>query len=175
MSDSRLAPALPMSTAHLPLPDAAATEAAGARLAGELRGGMIVTLSGDLGAGKTTLARGCLRALGWRGPVKSPSYTLVEHYPLSSLYFYHFDFYRFTDPDEWETTGLAECFRDDAVCMVEWPERVVGLLPTPDLALTLEYPVGSSAPGRRLVLAAHTESGEQCLRAMTSSGASRVA
>ena len=81
-----------MLTANLYLPDAAATEAAGARLAGGLHGGMVVTLSGDLGAGKTTLARGCLCALGWGGRVKSPSYTLVEHYPLSSLYFYHFDF-----------------------------------------------------------------------------------
>ena len=85
---------------------------------------MVVTLSGDLGAGKTTLVRGCLRELGWQGPVKSPTYTLVEHYPFSSLYFYHFDFYRFADPSEWDTAGLADCFRDDSVCVVEWPERV---------------------------------------------------
>jgi tRNA threonylcarbamoyladenosine biosynthesis protein TsaE len=161
-----------MSTAQLHLADAAATAAIGARLARDLRGGMIVTLSGDLGAGKTTLVRGCLRALGWDGPVKSPSYTLVEHYPFSSLYFYHFDFYRFTDASEWETAGLAECFRDDAVCMVEWPERVVGLLPTPDVALTLSYPGDPSAPGRQLALAAHTERGERCLRAMIEAGAS---
>jgi tRNA threonylcarbamoyladenosine biosynthesis protein TsaE len=157
-----------MSTATFHLRDAAATEAAGARLAGALRGGMVITLSGDLGAGKTTLARGCLRALGWTGPVKSPSYTLVEHYTFSSLYFYHFDFYRFTDPDEWETAGLAEYFRDDAVCAVEWPERVAGLLPLPDLELTLEHPADPSVSGRQLALVAHTESGERCLKAMTS-------
>ena len=156
-----------MSTATLELPDAAATEAAGARLAAGLHGGMVITLSGDLGAGKTTLARGCLRALGWEGPVKSPSYTLVEHYPLSSIYFYHFDFYRFADPSEWETAGLADCFRDDAVCVVEWPERVAGRLPPPDLALTLAHPSDPSAGGRQLALAAHTERGEQCLIAMT--------
>jgi tRNA threonylcarbamoyladenosine biosynthesis protein TsaE len=156
-----------MPTATLYLPDAAATEAAGARLARALARGMIVTLSGDLGAGKTTLVRGCLRALGWAGPVKSPSYPLVEHYPLSSLYFYHFDFYRFADPREWETAGLSECFRDDAVCMVEWPERVAGRLPLPDLELTLEHPADPSASGRQLALAAHTESGERCLKAMT--------
>ena len=160
-----------MSTATLHLSDAAATEAAGARLADGLRGGMVVTLSGDLGAGKTTLARGCLRALGWTGPVKSPSYTLVEHYPFSSLYFYHFDFYRFTDSSEWETAGLADCFRGDSVCMIEWPERVAGLLPLPDLELTLSHPADPSAPGRRLALAAHTEGGERCLAAMTSAAA----
>jgi tRNA threonylcarbamoyladenosine biosynthesis protein TsaE len=82
------------------LPDADATERAGRALARGLEGGMVVTLSGELGAGKTTLARGVLRGLGWQGPVKSPSYTLVEYYPLSSLYLYHFDFYRFADPQE---------------------------------------------------------------------------
>jgi tRNA threonylcarbamoyladenosine biosynthesis protein TsaE len=157
-----------MSTATHYLRDAAATEAAGAQLAGGLGGGMIVTLSGDLGAGKTTLVRGCLRALGWKGPVKSPSYPLVEHYPLSSLYFYHFDFYRFADPSEWETAGLADCFHRDAVCLIEWPERVAGRLPQPDLALTLTYPDDLSLSGRKLALAAHTEAGKRCLAAMTS-------
>jgi tRNA threonylcarbamoyladenosine biosynthesis protein TsaE len=161
-----------MSTANLYLPDAAATEAAGARLARGLAGGMTVTLSGDLGAGKTTLVRGCLRALGWTGPVKSPSYPLVEHYPLSSLYFYHFDFYRFADPSEWETAGLSDYFHRDAVCLIEWPERVGGLLPQPDLALTLTYPDDLSLSGRNLALMAHTEGGERCRREMTASGAS---
>jgi len=160
-----------MSIAALYLPDAAATEAAGARLARELASGMIVTLSGDLGAGKTTLVRGCLKALGWAGPVKSPSYPLVEHYPLSSLYFYHFDFYRFADPGEWETAGLADCFHRDAVCLIEWPERVGGLLPPPDLALTFTYADDVQLSGRNLALAAHTEAGERCLTAMTSAGA----
>jgi tRNA threonylcarbamoyladenosine biosynthesis protein TsaE len=157
-----------MSTAKLHLADATATEAAGARLAPALSGGMIVTLSGDLGAGKTTLVRGCLRALGWTGPVKSPSYPLVEHYPLSSLYFYHIDFYRFADPSEWETAGLADCFGPEAVCLIEWPERVAGRLPPPDVALTLGYPADPASPGRVLVLSAATEDGERCLAAMTS-------
>jgi tRNA threonylcarbamoyladenosine biosynthesis protein TsaE len=164
-----------MSTATLHLPDIAATEAAGGRLVAGLRGGMVIALSGDLGAGKTTLARGCLRALGWTGPVKSPSYTLVEHYPLSSLYFYHFDFYRFADPSEWETAGLADYFRDDAVCVVEWPERVAGFLPPPDLALTLAHPADSAAPGRNLALVATTEDGERCLIAMISGRGAPVA
>jgi tRNA threonylcarbamoyladenosine biosynthesis protein TsaE len=157
-----------MSTATLLLADAAATLAAGARLAQALRGGMVVTLAGDLGSGKTTLVRGCLDALGWQGSVKSPTYTLVEHYELSSLYFYHFDFYRFTDPDEWETTGFAECFRDDAICVIEWPARVAGRLPVADLALTLAYAEGTGEPGRRLTLAAGTKAGEECLRAIAS-------
>jgi len=159
-----------MTTATFHLRDAAATEAAGERLAAELRGGTVVTLSGDLGAGKTTFARGCLRSLGWRGLVKSPSYTLVEHYPLSSLYFYHFDFYRITDPNEWETAGLAECFREDAICMIEWPERLAGVLPAPDLALTFNYPADRSTSGRRLALAAFTEGGERCLSATVAGG-----
>jgi len=96
-----------MKSCTLALPDAAATERAGAALARVLAPGMVVTLAGDLGAGKTTLARGVLRALGWRGPVKSPTYTLVEHYPLSNLYFYHFDFYRFDDVAEWDDAGVA--------------------------------------------------------------------
>jgi tRNA threonylcarbamoyladenosine biosynthesis protein TsaE len=158
-----------MSTASLHLTDAAATEAAGARLAYGLQGGMVIALEGDLGAGKTTLTRGCLRALGWRGPVKSPTYTLVEHYPLSSLYFYHFDFYRFADPVEWETAGLSDYFRDDTVCVVEWPGRVAPLLPRSDLELALSHPVDSGASGRDLVLAAHTAKGERCLSAIVES------
>ena len=157
-----------MSNAAFFLPDAAATEAAGARLASALCAGMTITLSGDLGTGKTTLVRGCLRALGWTGSVKSPTYTLVEHYPFSSLYFYHFDFYRFADPSEWETAGLADCFRDDSVCVVEWPERVGSLLPPPDLALTLAHPADTHVEGRDLTLTSRTEAGERCLRAMTS-------
>ncbi len=148
------------------LADAEATERVGAALAPALGGGMVVKLHGDLGAGKTTVVRGALRALGWAGPVKSPTYTLVEYYPFSSLYFYHFDFYRFADPSEWETAGLAECFRDDAVCLVEWPERVAGLLPLADIDIALAHP-NPGATGRDLVLAAHTVAGERCLAAIT--------
>ncbi len=134
-------------------------------MAPALRGGMVVSLHGDLGTGKTTVVRGVLRALGWTGPVKSPTYTLVEHYPFSSLYFYHFDFYRFADPSEWETAGVADCFRDDAVCLVEWPERVAGLLPPADLELSLVH-AAQRATGRMLALVAHTADGERCLDAI---------
>jgi tRNA threonylcarbamoyladenosine biosynthesis protein TsaE len=153
-----------VSTLTLFLPDAAATERAGARVAPRLRGGMIVTLQGDLGSGKTTLVRGVLRARGVSGPVKSPTYTLVEHYPVSSLYFYHFDFYRFMNPDEWDSAGMSDYFRDDAVCIVEWPERVGDRLPVADLELSLSYP--TTGGGRQLVARAHSTPGEQCLSAL---------
>jgi tRNA threonylcarbamoyladenosine biosynthesis protein TsaE len=147
------------------LADAEATETVGAALAQALAGGMVVSLYGDLGSGKTTLVRGALRALGWTGSVKSPTYTLVEHYPFSSLYFYHFDFYRFADPSEWETAGLAECFRDDAVCVVEWPERVAGLLPAADIDIALAH--SALDAGRDLSLTAHSAAGSRCADAIT--------
>ena len=132
---------------------------------------MVVTLQGDLGAGKTTLVRGLLRALGIEGAVRSPTYTLVEHYPLSSLYFYHFDFYRFTSPDEWDYAGMAEYFGDDTVCIVEWPERVGDRLPAPDLALSLAYT--NDTEERELVASAHTALGAQCLKALAAQSTTR--
>ncbi len=155
-----------MRTHRLHLANASSTEAAGARLAPHLANGMIVTLSGDLGAGKTTFARGVLRGLGWSGRVKSPTYTLVEHYPFSNLYLYHLDFYRFDDPSEWETAGVADCFRHDAVCLVEWPERVAGLLPRPDLALRLEHEANPAT--RTLDVRANSDAGERCVIALAS-------
>jgi tRNA threonylcarbamoyladenosine biosynthesis protein TsaE len=143
------------------LPDAASTVAAGERVAPGLTGGMIVTVSGELGSGKTTLVRGMLRGLGWTGPVKSPTYALVEHYSFSSLYFYHFDFYRFGDPNEWDASGFAEYFHPGAICAIEWPERVAAWLPWVDLALVLE----ANGAGRALHLTARTAAGRACLAA----------
>lgn len=127
---------------------------------------MVVALHGDLGTGKTTLVRGVLRSLGWTGAVKSPTYTLVEYYPVSSLYLYHFDFYRFEDPDEWETAGLADCFRSDSVCLVEWPERVAGRLPDPDVDLVLSH----AADGRDVAVSATTAAGRRCVEEMARLG-----
>ena len=151
-------------------PIAAATEAAGARLAQALDGRHDRDAVGRPRRRQDDAGRAdALRALGWTGPVKSPSYPLVEHYPLSSIYFYHFDFYRFADPSEWDTAGLADCFHPGAVCLIEWPERVAGRLPLPDLALTLTYPADPSAlragtrAGRR-----KRRRGERCLAAIIS-------
>jgi tRNA threonylcarbamoyladenosine biosynthesis protein TsaE len=124
---------------------------------------MLVTLAGDLGTGKTTLVRGMLRALGFGGLVKSPTYTLVEHYALSSLYFYHFDFYRMADPEEWSGAGFEEYFRPDAVCVAEWPERAGDRLPAPDLAIRLAYDAGGPDAGRNMTLVARTEAGAGCM------------
>lgn len=147
-------------TLDLVLADPEATAQCGRAIAPMIEGGMVITLSGALGSGKTTLVRALLRARGVTGLVRSPSFTLVEHYPVSSLYFYHIDLYRFAHPSEWETSGLAECFRDDAVCLIEWPERAEGRLPAPDLEIFLSYP--ERGTGRRLRVVATSGAGERC-------------
>jgi tRNA threonylcarbamoyladenosine biosynthesis protein TsaE len=93
----------------------------------------VVTLSGELGAGKSTFARGVLRALGARGPIKSPSYTLIESYELPALTVLHLDLYRLRDPDELENLGLADYHRPGFLWLIEWPERGAGRLPPADL------------------------------------------
>ena len=130
---------------------------------------MVVWLDGDLGAGKTTLVRALLRARHHAGPVKSPTYTLVEIYVISRIYWYHFDFYRFNFPEEFLDAGLGEYFHDDAVCLVEWPEKAAGYLPAPDLRLRFHY----ADAGRKLELLAYSREGRACLKALT--GGSEVA
>ena len=143
----------------LHLSDEAATYEAGARLARVIVPGLSLYLRGELGSGKTTLARGVLRGLGYSGRVKSPTYTLVELYTVSRLNLYHFDFYRFRDPKEWRDAGFSEYFNDASVRLVEWPEKAAGLLPPADLDIALEF----AADGRDLSLRAGTESGRACL------------
>jgi tRNA threonylcarbamoyladenosine biosynthesis protein TsaE len=148
-----------MADLHLNLADATATRHLGEALAAGAAAGRVLHLSGDLGSGKTTLVRGLLRALGHAGRVKSPSYALVEPYSLSSLNFYHFDFYRFNSATEWLSSGFQEYFGAGAVCVVEWPERAGNLLPPPDLHVRLEF----AGEARSVTLQARTGAGESWL------------
>ncbi len=142
-----------------PLAAESDTLALGAEIAPGLRPGMVVYLEGELGAGKTTLARGILQALGVRERIKSPTYTLVEPYTVSSLYLYHFDFYRLKYADEWVDAGFREYFGNAAICLVEWPEKAGPQLPAPDV--TIEMTVAGD--GRNITIIAKTEAGKNCL------------
>jgi len=144
-----------MAESNVHLPDEAATLRLGAALAEGIGPGRVLHLSGELGAGKTTVVRGLLRELGHTGRVKSPTYTLVEVYVVSRLNLYHFDFYRFKDPGEWRDSGFREYFNPNSVCVVEWPERAE--LSPPDLAVRLAIEHGA----RRAWLSAGTPAGEE--------------
>jgi tRNA threonylcarbamoyladenosine biosynthesis protein TsaE len=149
----------------LKLPDPAATEALGRSLAVDAAPGRVLHLRGDLGAGKTTVVRGLLRGLGHTGRVKSPTYTLVEPYELSSLHFYHFDFYRLKNKEEWDEAGFREYFNAQSLCAVEWPERAGDLLPAPDLEVALFF----DAEARRASVEARSPVGEAWRSRLSSS------
>ncbi|MFA5626642.1 MAG: tRNA (adenosine(37)-N6)-threonylcarbamoyltransferase complex ATPase subunit type 1 TsaE [Thiohalomonadaceae bacterium] len=144
----------------LNLPDTAATEALGEKLAVCASGqGLLLFLRGVLGAGKTTLVRGYLRAMGYKGAVKSPTYTLVEPYELVTGQIYHFDLYRLSDPEELEFLGMRDYLDGSAQSLIEWPERGLGFLPAADLEVTLDY----QPEGRLAYLQAFSEQGEALL------------
>ncbi|MEK6245225.1 MAG: tRNA (adenosine(37)-N6)-threonylcarbamoyltransferase complex ATPase subunit type 1 TsaE [Pseudomonadota bacterium] len=144
---------------HLSLPGEAATLRLGEALAAGAAKGLVLHLKGELGSGKTSLARGLIHALGHPGRVKSPTYTLVEPYSLLRLNLYHFDFYRFKDRSEWLSSGFREHFNPASLCIVEWPERAGDLLASPDLEIHLHY----DAQGRIAMPAAHSVPGEAWL------------
>ncbi|RKP48641.1 tRNA (adenosine(37)-N6)-threonylcarbamoyltransferase complex ATPase subunit type 1 TsaE [Pararobbsia silviterrae] len=168
-------PLTPLSERVFELPDEAASLAFGERFANALRAtraGLHVHLLGDLGAGKTTLVRATLHALGHTGRVRSPTYTLVEPYRIvpreddvneleaPRVYdIYHFDLYRFADPAEWIEAGFREYFDGHALCLVEWPQKAGALIGAPDLSLSLDL----AGEGRVLTARAYSARGKDCL------------
>lgn len=144
----------------LALADEAATEYFAARLSACIQPGMVIYLIGDLGAGKTTLVRALLNALGYSGRVKSPTYTLLEHYEIAGLHFRHFDLYRFNSVDEWEQAGFRDEFDQRNVCLIEWPTKAQGLVPEADMVITFEI-----LPNNRILeIRALTQIGRTCLK-----------
>jgi tRNA threonylcarbamoyladenosine biosynthesis protein TsaE len=121
------------------LESAAAMEALGAHLAGVIPAGCILYLRGELGTGKTTLVRGFLRALGYGGVVRSPTYTLMEPYTLGDKEIIHLDLYRLAEPEELEFLGLRDWLDGHAILLIEWPERGDGLLPPADIEIAIEH------------------------------------
>ncbi|MDM0107824.1 tRNA (adenosine(37)-N6)-threonylcarbamoyltransferase complex ATPase subunit type 1 TsaE [Variovorax sp. J22R24] len=120
-----------------------------------------ISLQGDLGAGKTTFVRHLLRALGITGRIKSPTYAVVEpHEAPDGLAIFHFDFYRFSDPREWEDAGFRDIFAGPGVKLAEWPENAAGRIPLADLAIKIEAMTDDT---RTVTLRAHTPRGSLLL------------
>ncbi|MCX7150380.1 MAG: tRNA (adenosine(37)-N6)-threonylcarbamoyltransferase complex ATPase subunit type 1 TsaE [Rhodocyclales bacterium] len=142
-------------------------------MAAHLKPGMVIWLEGDLGAGKTTLVRGLLRAAGDSGPVKSPTYTLLEVHVVSGLHFYHFDFYRFNQAEEYLDAGLDEYFSGSGICLVEWPDKAAPYLPSADMRIELRVGHNPSGEGRTARITAASAKGRTCLAGVMSSSSLR--
>ena len=142
------------------LADESATLTLAQRLAMRLKPGMVIYLHGDLGAGKTTLVRGMLNALGYTGRVKSPTYTLVEPYNIAGLEFRHFDLYRLRDEEEWEAAGFRDEFDGRSIFIIEWPKNALGLIPQADVEIVFEI----LPHGRNVAISSNTPTGRECLK-----------
>ena len=147
------------TTGVIDLPDEQAMVQLGGSIARLIRDRLIITLQGDLGAGKTTLSRGILQGLGHSGAVKSPTYTLVEPYQLALGAVYHFDLYRLVDAEELEYMGFADYLADAQLCLIEWPEQGQGFLPMADIAIEISQP----GAGRCVTLCANSAVGQQLI------------
>ena len=141
------------------LADEAASLAFAQQLASVLKPRLVVYLAGDLGAGKTTMTRGLLRAWGFAGTVKSPTYTLVESYELDGFKVEHFDLYRFQSPEEWLDAGLDELFDEHTIALIEWPQMATGFVPEADVTIQL----GVQDAGRLCTIHLHTETAQKML------------
>ena len=137
--------------------------------------GVFLAISGPSGSGKTTLVRGVLRGLGYTGNVKSPTFTLVELYAISRLNLHHFDFYRFSQQDEYLDAGLDEYFQGGAVCFVEWPDKAAPYLPAADIRIELRVAAGTTGEGRTASITATSDKGRTCLAGVMSSSSLRPA
>jgi tRNA threonylcarbamoyladenosine biosynthesis protein TsaE len=144
---------------QLVLPDEAATIQLGGQLARACVHPLHIYFQGEIGAGKTTLIRALLQALGVSGTIGSPTYTLVEHYQTNRYPVYHFDLYRLKDAEELEYLGWRDLFASDALCLVEWPEQGQGLLPMPDITCLLDF----KEAGRVIQFTGKSKSGAQMI------------
>ncbi|GGG01608.1 MULTISPECIES: tRNA (adenosine(37)-N6)-threonylcarbamoyltransferase complex ATPase subunit type 1 TsaE [Cysteiniphilum] len=111
----------------------------GKQISQSLNKGDVIYLHGDLGAGKTTLTKGILQGLGFTGSVKSPTYTLVETYPINGITLQHFDLYRLSDPEELEWIGIRDYFTNDTISLIEWPQKGGDFLPRPTKEIYIQY------------------------------------
>jgi len=134
----------------------------GRKLGHNCSGGVVIFLEGELGVGKTTLCRGVLKAFGYEGAVKSPTYTLVEPYELGDKMLCHFDLYRLSEPEELEYMGIRDYFSDSSVCLVEWSSQGQGVLPAPDLMINITL----VEEGRELSVEAGSSIGESILNGL---------
>ncbi|MBI4356381.1 MAG: tRNA (adenosine(37)-N6)-threonylcarbamoyltransferase complex ATPase subunit type 1 TsaE [Gammaproteobacteria bacterium] len=125
-----------------------------------LQPGMVIALEGPLGIGKTTFVRGVLRGLGYKGSVKSPTYTLIEEYRFSAFVLYHVDLYRLLSPEELEFIGLSDYWNGQAVIFIEWPEKGLGFLPKSDVQVCFKM---GEAEERIVEWTANTQKGESFL------------
>jgi tRNA threonylcarbamoyladenosine biosynthesis protein TsaE len=121
---------------------------------------LVIAIQGELGAGKTTLVGGVLNAMNVAGPARSPTYTLIEPYESGSRHIYHLDLYRLSDPQEVEALGIRDLLTHHAVLLIEWPERGAGVLPAPDLAISIHYAQVDGVDGRMVTLSPGSERGE---------------
>lgn len=153
---------------HITSTSMAQTELLASRLAAVTMAGTVIHLSGELGSGKTSFARGFINALGYEGAVRSPTYTIVQSYPGRQHMIYHFDLYRLAEPEELEALGIRDYFDGEAICLLEWPEKGTGFLPDPDIEIRFDY----SYQARSMTFTCRSEKGHTIIENIDYTGSS---